>query len=629
MNEVIAIDTETYWSRKTRYTVGTMLPETYAAHHLFDCYMVSVSDGAQSWAGHPRDLNWSALEGKTLISHNKRFDWAVVIEMQRRQQIPSFSYVAWYDTSALTAYLCNRRALDNAVEFLLGIKMDKSARANSEGKHWPADFTPEQQKTMLEYARKDAHYTWLLWDKFSDRWPEAERELSNLTIQRGVEGIQIDVKLLDEYIINTHAVRQNIEKTIPWIADSDDESWEDFNARPTSTKCSAEMCRRNGIPCPPLKSEDLEAYEAWEETYASSNPWILSLSEWRSTNRLYKIFLIMKERLSSTGAMPYSLKFFAAHTGRWGGDAKINLQNMPRVAYEHSGHSIDMRKLFIPRPGKRMIVADFAQIEPRVLAWLTGNAELLDLVRSGFGIYEAFARTAMGWKGGSLKKEDPAQYSMAKAMVLGLGYGCGPDKFIKVARAMASVDVTVNDPEFIIERDPATGQEVKLPGRGLTSRKIVAEFRERNPKIKALWAQLDDAFKRSIGEDFVMTLPSGRQMRYGKVRAETRIEPDPKTKQPKRKSVFTADIGGTRYKAYGGLLCENLVQATARDIFATGVLALEKAGIPVLFTCHDEVVIETDSVTVEDVKHIMEQTPDYMPGLPVEVEAKEVERYCK
>lgn len=606
-----------------------MLPEQYAAHHLFDCYMVSLSDGTTSWAGHPRDVNWEALVGKTLVSHNKRFDWAVVTEMQRRQWIPNFSYAAWHDTSALTSYLCNRRALDNAVEYLLGLKMDKSARTNSEGKHWPADFTPEQQKTMLDYARKDAHFTWLLWDKFSNRWPESECKLANLTIQQGIDGIQIDTRLLDEYLINTHTIRQNIEKTIPWIAESDDESWGDFSTKPTSTKCSAEMCRRNGIPCPPLKSEDLEAYEVWEETYSPSNPWILSLSEWRSVNRLYKTFLIMKERLSPTGVMSYSLKYCAAHTGRWGGDAKINLQNMSRTAYEHSGMSIDMRKLFIPRSGKRMIVSDYAQIEPRVLAWLTGNTALLDLVRSGFGIYEAFARTAMGWTGGSLKKEDPAQYSMCKAMVLGLGYGCGPDKFIKVARAMAGVDVTKDDPEFILERDYATNQDVKRPGRGLTSRKIVAEFRERNPKIKALWAQLDDAFKRSIGEDFVMTLPSGRQMRYGKVRGEIRIEPDKKTGKPKRSSVFTADIGGTRYKAYGGLLCENLVQATAREIFAHGVLALERAGIPILFTCHDEVVLETDSVTVEDVKKIMEQTPEYVPGLPVEVEAKEVERYCK
>lgn len=660
---VIALDFESFFSKKLKYSVRTLLPDAYCRHHLFDAYLVSASDGKTSWAGHPRDFRWESLNGATLLSHNQAFDGAVARELIRRKLIPNFEPKEWLCTANMTAALCNRRALADAVEYFFNVRLSKEARDDANGKHWPQDFSPEEQKRMLDYARADALWCWRLYNSHGPRWCPSERRISELTIRRGEEGVGINRSLLDQYIVEAHTMKQLTEKVLPWLGETDDpeEDWGVENPKPTSTKAMAEMARRDGIPAPPVKSDDEEKYQEWEDTYLPTHAWIGAVTAWRSINKLTKTLQTMKDRLRDDDTMPYALKVFGAHTGRMSGAGNLNMQNFPRAPYLTNEHgllekndariaealkyrrnspdgsfppwvlgSIDIRNLIVPRPGKKFIIADLSQIEARVINWLAGNTEMLALVQQGFSVYEAFARTSLGWTGGNLKKEDESGYALAKAMVLGLGFGCGWKKFIKVAMLMAGVDVTKDDPEFVEEVHPISGEVKQVSGHGTNSKRIVAEFRSLNPKIVALWRTLDDNFRRSVGEDFLMTLPSGRVLRYEKVRADVRIEPDPETGLPRRKSVYTASIGGRRSICYGGLLAENITQATARDVFMAGVLALEDAGYPVVLTIHDEVIVECDlDRSVKEVEDIMCKGPDWAAGLPIAAEAKEAAFYSK
>jgi len=181
-------------------------------------------------------------------------------------------------------------------------------------------------------------------------------------------------------------------------------------------------------------------------------------------------------------------------------------------------------------------------------------------------------------------------------------------------------------------RDPATGDLRQVPGRGTAARQIVKEFRDANPKLLVVWNKLDAGLKLSIGSDFEVALPSGRSMRYGEVRATVSIEPDPETGKPRRRNRVTADIGGLRVSLWGSKIFENIVQATARDVFAYHLLKLEDAGLTPLFGIHDEAVIEcpVDSgVTAEYIEQIMNQTPPWLQHCPVSAEAREVSCYTK
>ncbi len=660
----VAIDFETFYSKKLKYGLRTQIAEEYCRDELFDAYLVSASDGVNCWSGHPSEFNWYSIDGKVLVSHNRYFDNTVFNEMKRRCLIPSYIQpAAWHCTANLTSYLCNRRALDDAIEFLYGAKVDKSYRDIADGKHWPGDYTEEEQEFVKKAGRVDAQWCWRLWQDFSDKWPEMEKKVSNITIDQGMRGVQIDVELLKNYIIIIHDALLKTKSLIPWMQEDpeEEEDWDEFNCKPTATKCIAEQCRRKGIPCPPTKSEDEEGYEEWETLYSPVHPWIKAVSAYRSINKLYATFCTVKRRLRDDGTLPFALKYFGAHTGRWSGDAKVNFQNMrkkplfvtlegfmeqneKRIADamaqkdregkypEWVKHAIDFRALIIPRPGCRMVACDLSQIEPRVLAHLGGNKELLRLIKEGYGVYEAFARTSMKYDGPKFTPEVKRSdfYKMIKIQVLGLGYGAGWEKFISIAWNEGGIDLTKDDPEFATQVDPFTKAEKQVPGYGTTSKGIVAKFREAAPHITGMWRKMEDGLRRSVGVDFVATLPSGRRMTYRKVICAATITKDPETGKPKREVKYTADVG-KRKIFYGGKLTENVVQAVARDVFAWQLVNMVERGWRVLFSVHDEAVLELEDagICAKDIESEMSRCPEWLEGCPIAAEAKELSHYEK
>lgn len=696
--KIIALDYETFYSKDL--SVVDLGYDRYARHPLCDVYMVSVCDGKECWAGHPRDFNFAALAGATLLSHNAAFDQEITLGAVERGlfEFPLEGIAAWHCTANMSAYIWNERSLANAVRVGLGLGVDKGVRDRAKGKTWDDMLKEGWSEDMLKYARLDAQHCWTLWDKHNSKWPEHERRLSELTISQGRQGVQIDVPRLEDYIATLERVIFEATNALPWIA----------RGRPPASPLGiAEECRTSGIPCPPVKAHDPEAAEEWEETYAPQFRWVMSVRNLRKAKKALATMETIKSRLREDDTVATSTKYFGAHTGRWAGDGGWNLQNQPKIPlfinpdftfvldkdvaqgldkqFEEGTLTdvkpLDIRGLITARKGHRLAMPDLSQIEPRCLNYLAGNWELLDTIRGGMGIYEAFAREQGGWTGGELKVEDKKRYAMEKVNVLGLGYGAGWDKAITIGRDYG-VDLTVEDESYAIKASfdgkiyhrwkagmewayeyvaggpsglqliatekpvPPTAERIifveKTNARtgvrslqpqtvwGQQSRAFVARFRANNPKIVALWRALDDKLAAAVGEDLVIPLPSGRCMRYLDVQQQKRKFTDDEGKEYER-SVLTALIGGRRRMLYGAMICENITQAFARDVFAHNLLLCEATGVyPSLFTAHDENIVEVhEGIMCEPLLKLMSTAPAWAARLPVAAEMKVGPRYAK
>jgi hypothetical protein len=578
--------------------------------------MISVYDGEEAWVGHPSNFNWSALEGAQIVSHNAAFDRTVYREMVHRGWAPVVEYYSWECSANLAAFIAgaDARDLKSASEIILGAAVAKDMRNWMRGRSWASVLAtePGRVERMLEYAKQDAIRCWQIWTTMLPHWPEQERKTALMTMDCTSYGVAVDVERLKQYLAATEEEKWRLEKDLPWIAEGE-------KAGSASALC--DFCRRHKIPSPPLKKDDADGFDLWQTTYSPRFAWVGAVGQWRKVGKMLSFLRLVESRLRDEGncySVETPLKYAGAHTLRWSGDA-LNFQNMRKDPLMVGDVPVDARGLFIPRPGKALLVADYAQIEPRVLAWIAGDDAMLNLVRQGVSVYEAHARATMGWTGGVLKEENKELYKLAKARVLGLGYGCGWEKFIAVAASMAGM---------VLDKE--------------TAKTIVSDFRESNPKITALWSKLDNAIQRaySKGEHLDMTLPSGREMHYLNIHrssvVKNKIIENPENPEAapqherKTKFSFFAHYGGRRRSLYGALLTENLVQATARDVFMETLLKLNDAGLRTPFHTHDEFIIEVpvdmdDSGVIGELK----KCPEWLAGCPIDVEAKRMERYAK
>jgi DNA polymerase len=116
--------------------------------------------------------------------------------------------------------------------------------------------------------------------------------------------------------------------------------------------------------------------------------------------------------------MPVPLRYYAAHTGRWGGDDKLNLQNIPR-------NSPLKHAIFAPE-GYMMIDSDSSQIEARTLAWLAEQNDLVEAFDNGEDVYKIMATAIYNKPISEITKDERF---VGKTTILGAGYGMGSAKF--------------------------------------------------------------------------------------------------------------------------------------------------------------------------------------------------------
>jgi DNA polymerase I-like protein with 3'-5' exonuclease and polymerase domains len=573
---LVALDTESFYSKEVSLRVQGVWH--YLRHPNSSHYLLSVvTDTGIEYVGHPKDFDWSLInrEDAVWLSHNAAYDTMVVERLQELGHAPNeINITDWHCTADMSCFLGAPRSLKEASRALLGTKVSKEVRDNMEGQYWE-DMDVFFQDDVRKYALEDSRLCLNLFIKYGHLWPEHERKISRHTREMCSRGVPLDMPALDHAKDTLEMELWKAKTVIPWALDR----------AVLSTDAIRKECIKHGIDAPASFSEKDDHAQQWEEKYAEKFPWIKAIRNYRKTGKHLASIKTMLSRVRPDGTMPYSLKYFGAHTGRFSGDAGWNAQNLPKGEI----NGISIRSLIAAPDGYTLAIADLSQIEPRVLSWLAGDDKMLAFIRDHADFYEAQARAMGLWSGDKSLKSDPAQRHLVKGLNLGLGYGMGANKFSMVS----GID--------LIEADRLT----KL-------------YRQKNPKITAFWRNLEEVLRSTAASpddhDAEIDLPSGRKLTYRRVSVENG---GLTTEIPRLGKLM-------RLGTWGGSVCENVVQACARDVFMDCCMRIEDAGYPIIMHIHDEVVClvpeENSDVSLGNIVEIMSTAPEWAEGLPIAAE---------
>ncbi len=281
-----------------------------------------------------------------------------------------------------------------------------------------------------------------------------------------------------------------------------------------------------------------------------------------------------------------------------------------------------LRGLFSAAEGCDLICSDYSAIEAVVLAALAGEEWRLEVFRTHGKIYEMSAAKITGIPFEEFKrhKEEtgdhhPMRKKVGKVAELASGYQGGYGAWL------------------------AFGADKHLEEQEI--RDAIKAWRKESPNIVKFWYGLEDAAVAAVQnpgqcyeyrgitygvKDDVLycQLLSGRRLTYH----QPRLHPDqtPWGKQVLKLTYMgwntdykKGPTGWMRLETYGGKLCENVVQATARDILTFALKNVERAGYAVALHIHDEIVSEVLSGTgsIEEFERIMAQLPHWCAGWPI------------
>ena len=548
----------------------------------------------------------------------------------------------WYCTMIWSAYLGLPLSLEKVGEVL---KLDKQKM--NEGKalirYFSIPCKPtktngmrernlphhdlKKWSTFKEYNQRDVETEMAIKKKLS-AFPMPHSEWENYWIDQNINdrGILIDGVLVDSAIKFDEILRdENMDRAIGLTG----------LENPNSPMQLKEWLNKKGLEIDSLAKKDVESALKNAEGDIKE---VLELRQELSKSSVRK-YDAMKNVKGKDNRARGLIQFYGANrTGRYSGRL-IQVQNLRRnnlkdldlarslvknrdyetmeILYESPSDILSqlIRTAFIPKEGTRFIISDFSAIEARVLAWLAGEQWVLDAFENGEDIY---CRTASRMFGVPVEKHGVNGHLRQKGKIATLA--CGYQGALGALKAMGGIEMGLSEDEL---------------------QSIVDSWREANPNIVSLWWDIDSVVKRVVKtrskEEYknlvisyekgilFIELPSKRRIAYPKAKIGT-------NRFGGESVVYEGIVVGNKWdkiESYGGKFVENIVQAIARDILAEAMMRLEKKGFNIVMHIHDEVVIESDSSSIEEVNQIMSFVPEWAPGLILDADGFESKFYKK
>jgi DNA polymerase I-like protein with 3'-5' exonuclease and polymerase domains len=604
--DLITIDFETFYSQD--FSLSKMTTEEYVRDPRFEVIGVSVkvNDEATEWASGTHEqlkdyFNGFDWKDSMVLAHNTMFDGAILswlFDIHPR---------VWADT------LCISRAVHGvevggslkalAERYQIGAKGTEVLDAKGKRR---LDFTDEELDKYGDYCINDVELTYKLFGIMGKKFPRQELKIIDLTLRMFIEPmLDLDLGLLEQHLEDTKELKDKL------LLDAG----VDKKGLMSNPKFAG-LLEILGV-VPPMKTSLTTGKETF--AFAKSDEGFKALLEHEDVRvqTLVNARLGNKSTLEETrtqrfidiakrGLLPVPVKYYAAHTGRWGGADKINLQNLP----SRGPNGKKLKKSMIAPDGYVLIDCDSSQIEARVLAWLAGQEDLTEAFRVGDDVYKKMAMSIYG----ANREEDVTkdQRFVGKTTILGAGYGMGAVRFKDQLQSFG----------FDIELDEA--------------RRVINIYRETNFQITRLWNDASHTIRcmeQGVGTELginnvisvdptvpAIILPSGLQMRYEDLRGE----------QSERGVEYTYKVRRGRNRIYGGKVIENVCQAVARCIIGEQMLKISKR-YHVVLTVHDSVVCCVPEDKVEEAQRYIEECmrwlPDWAEGLPIDCESGVAKSY--
>ena len=594
--KLITLDFETFYDRE--YSLSKISTEEYVRSSLFETIGVAIKIDEEETTWYPLPQVEAAL---------KAIDWSEALVLCQNTMFDA-AILAWrygIQPAGLADTMCMSRALyphekshslkTQAERMGIGQKGDEVVAAL--GKRYK-DFDQESLARYGAYCVNDVELTHTLFKRYLKAgFPRQELRLIDLTLKMFTDPrLTLDRELLKDHLADVVAQKEALLSKLS----------ADDKARLMSNPQLADMLREHGI-APPMKISPTTGKETY--AFAKTDEAFKALLEHEDleVQAIVAARLGVKSTLEETrtqrfidisyrGDFPVPLRYYAAHSGRWGGQDNVNLQNLP----SRTAMAGRLKKAILAPEGYVFIDSDSSQIEARTLAWLAGQDDLVEAFARKEDVYRIMASHIYGIAPDQISKE---QRFIGKSTVLGCGYGVGAKKLQLFLKTGAGVTVTEEE-----------------------AKRIVNVYRKAYSRIPELWTNSGTALHMlAAGMPFVvdtrgivrvepgkgLTLPSGLHIQY------------PELKQGEQGRWYYKSKGQT-IDVYGGKCVENYTQAIARCIIAEQMLRIAKR-YKVVLTVHDAIgciaPIDEREEAVRYVEECMSWRPSWAAGLPLACES--------
>jgi DNA polymerase len=599
---VLTIDFETFYSRE--FSLTKLTTEEYVRSPEFQVIgvAVKVNGGPAEWfsgtleetAGFLAQFDWA---NHFVLAHNAMFDAAILSWVFGQKP------KAWLDTLAMARALfgttISGRLAVLAEHFGLGHKGTEVEDARGLRRE---DFPAEQLAQYGEYCKNDVNLTYDLYQTMAVDFPTVEKRLIDLTIRMYSDPLlELDTERLEEHLRD---VRERKEKLFTEAGITK----EILN----SNQKFADLLKEHGVVAPtkisPATGKETFAFAKTDQDFLALQEHPNEIVQALVAARLgakstleetrTERFISIAGRGHIAGSirrLPIPLKYYAAHTGRWGGADKVNLQNLP----SRGAQGGKLKRCIVAPRGHVIIDCDSSQIEARVLAYLAGQEDILQLFAAKQDVYKYMACMIYGKDESDITAEERF---IGKTTVLGAGYGMGAIKFQRQLSGMGK-ELDHDTCSFIIKRYRQTNVFIAGWWNHLN---LVLDAMIHNKEAK-----VDVREVMELSPFTGIRLPNGLHLNYPELARHNNGDFSYKTRM------------GVQ-KLYGGKVAENLCQAVARCIIGEQMILISQRYRPVL-TVHDAVacVVPEDEANEAQafIEKCMSTSPKWAPDIPLNCES--------